>query len=208
MKSHFPWLRLFALLILTAAVASAQQPSAFGPSYFGPTYNGFGGYGNGVHGPGYYGTGPLGSPLYQPSPLYIDPSLRFHTYPSFNNPSPSGAPLAPALGDSALGGPLSPRYFSRSLPIESPATWPSRGKIEIRHAANAKEDLTYALNGSTYTIRPGYLQKFDEDRLWILSLGEKTTLPKSRYTLAAGTFQFGKGEKGWELHAVSSDPSR
>lgn len=70
----------------------------------------------------------------------------------------------------------------------------------------ATGQLTYSLNGSPYTIQPGYSQTFRDDRTWKLEFqraGEGSTIVG--YTLKPGTYKFGVGAEGWELRQVINE---
>jgi hypothetical protein len=174
-------------------------PGAIGPSYFGPTYQGFGGYGNGIYGPGYYGPGTSGLRLGGSGPLGVDPSLHYHTYPSYSSPAPRyGAPLAPVFG--------SPLYRNPRALSPAPVTRPSRGAITIVHDKEAASDIRYTLNGATYTIKPGYVQKFEDDRTWVIAFdagdAKRESKKELRYTLATGTYSFQGPEGAIDLRQV------
>lgn len=179
-------LSLAAVLILSTSQWSAGQtapatPYPFAPGHFGGPAFGPGPSPGGLYGPGYYA--PNGIGLGGPRPVEVDPSLRYGTYPSY--PSASPRSFGPILGEPF-------RELSR-------ITWPSRGPIVIRHRADAKEDLSYTLNGLTYSIKPGYEQKFEDDRKWIIALGDEKTKKPKRYTLTAGDYRFISREGAYDL---------
>jgi hypothetical protein len=62
------------------------------------------------------------------------------------------------------------------------------------------------LNGTTYTIKPGYAQTFEEDRVWTIEfLRGGNRSPVMRYALKAGTYQFEFDENGWDLRLPPGD---
>jgi hypothetical protein len=177
-------LTLAAALLISAsqwALAQTAPVNPFPPGQFGAPNYGIGPSANGLYGPGYYA--PNGIGLGAPQPIEVDPSLRFGTYPSY----PSAGPRAfgPILGEPF-------RELSR-------VTWPSRGPIVIRHRADAKDDLHYTLNGLKYSIKPGYEQKFEDDRKWIIAFGDEKTEKPKRYTLTAGAYRFIARADGYDL---------
>jgi hypothetical protein len=170
------------------APLGAASGGAISPRFFGPINQGYGSYGFGTFGPGYYGPGVSGLHVGPPSAMSIDPSLRFHTYPGH---APSYVyPLRSNSGLPSIHDPL------RTLPV----TWPSRGKIAIHLSAEATTDITYTLNGTEYTIKPGYAQNFDDDRKWIISYADSESKKPIRYTLTAGAYRFLQNKVGFSLH--------
>jgi hypothetical protein len=182
----------------------APDFSGYSPSYGSPNFYHFGAFGNGIYGPGYNGLG-----IYSPginrlsyggsSPLGVDPSLYYHTYPNYS--SPYLPPLAPNTGLPSLsdGVLLYPRIKPATF------TWPSRGKIRIELPADAAADIDYALNSDKYTIKPGYNQTFDDDRKWTMTSTDGAF--KKRYLLTAGNYRFYKFDTGWELREVIDKPA-
>ncbi|MEN6449808.1 MAG: hypothetical protein ABFC96_04880 [Thermoguttaceae bacterium] len=71
--------------------------------------------------------------------------------------------------------------------------------IKIVNPANSGVTLTYSLNGETYTIPPGYSQKFAEDRNWVIQFSRGSGRGVAEYSLEPGVFTFGFGNNGWDL---------
>ncbi len=82
------------------------------------------------------------------------------------------------------------------------------GEIKLMFPQGATSELSYMLNGTAYSIKPGYVQTFVEDRIWtieFLQAGNRSQ--QMRYQLKAGTYLFAYDETGWDLkQAVTSIP--
>ena len=76
----------------------------------------------------------------------------------------------------------------------------SKGEIRLIFPQDATDSLAYRLNGTLYSIKPGYQQTFVEDRNWIIEFSQ-LGIPNSlrRYRLTAGTYLFSYDENGWDL---------
>lgn len=73
------------------------------------------------------------------------------------------------------------------------------GKIKVLNLADSGSEIRYSLNGSEYSIKPGYAQYLDSDRQWVIEFGSGGTKGDVRYTLSPGTFKFKITETGWDL---------
>jgi hypothetical protein len=91
---------------------------------------------------------------------------------------------------------------SRPALLAKGVNWPSRGKITILNPTATGSEVNYSLNKSTYKIKPGYSQKFEDDRNWIVAFGSGGEKGDVRYTLTAGTYQFVATDAGWDLKRV------
>jgi hypothetical protein len=74
------------------------------------------------------------------------------------------------------------------------------GEIQLSFPRNAEYPLRYSLNGTIYSIKPGYTQTFSHDRNWTIEFiragsGGQT----ARYNLTAGIYEFVRSGSGWEL---------
>ena len=67
----------------------------------------------------------------------------------------------------------------------------SGGEIKIIAGADMPGNIGYLLNGTEYDMKPGFSQKFVEDRTWVIQFrsGDETS-DVVEYTLNAGTYQF------------------
>ena len=83
---------------------------------------------------------------------------------------------------------------------------PTGQDIKLVCPMTAGGSLAYSLNGTAYTIQPGYVQSFRDDRRWKLEFqrgGDGTEFVG--YTLKPGTYKFAVGTSGWELRQIVSD---
>lgn len=81
------------------------------------------------------------------------------------------------------------------------------GKIKILNPADSGGDIRYSLNGTEYSIKPGYAQNLDNDRTWVINFGSGGTKGDLRYTLSAGTFKFKATDAGWDLARAAEQPA-
>jgi hypothetical protein len=73
-------------------------------------------------------------------------------------------------------------------------------EIKLFFPKNATESLSYTLNGTVYSIKPGYVQTFNDDRVWNIEFYRRgNRSPVMRYQLVAGTYLFDADENGWDL---------
>ena len=83
----------------------------------------------------------------------------------------------------------------------------NKGEIRLIFPQEATDSLAYRLNGTLYSIKPGYQQTFVEDRNWIIEFsqfGIQNSL--RRYRLTAGTYLFSYNENGWDLRQAPMIP--
>jgi hypothetical protein len=71
--------------------------------------------------------------------------------------------------------------------------------IKIVNPAKNGVTLNYMLNGSAYTIPPGYSQDLREDRAWVIQFSRGENLDQARYGLQSGVYTFARADHGWEL---------
>ena len=74
------------------------------------------------------------------------------------------------------------------------------GEIKLMFPKSSAASLSYQLNGTVYTIKPGYVQTFADDRVWTIEFlrgGNRSQV--LRYQLTAGTYLFDADENGWDL---------
>lgn len=84
--------------------------------------------------------------------------------------------------------------------------WPTRGPVIISNPKDSGGDVRYTLNGTEYTIKPGYQQKFEDDRAWVVAFGSGGAKGDLKYTLVAGTYNFVPAESGWDLKLSKEAP--
>lgn len=73
-------------------------------------------------------------------------------------------------------------------------------EIQLMFPKTASAPLSYMLNGTSYSIKPGYVQKFPDDRVWTIEFlrgGNRSQV--MRYQLTAGNYLFDANEDGWDL---------
>lgn len=76
----------------------------------------------------------------------------------------------------------------------------SLGEIKLIFPQESKDSFSYLLNGTVYTIKPGYVQTFSADRVWAIEfLRTGNGSQPMRYELTAGTYRFVADEQGWDL---------
>jgi hypothetical protein len=149
-----------------------------------------GGYGN----PGYYGYGGGFGP-YQ----YGGYGYGGYGYPGNGY---AGYGMSPAMNMMQQ----SPQTIIQSQTVVMPTT-PTLShtgeEIKLVCPKTATGPLSYSLNGTPYTIQPGYSQNFRDDRTWKLEFqrnGQGSQVVA--YTLKAGSYRFGNGAEGWDLRQV------
>ena len=107
--------------------------------------------------------------------------------------SSSVATSSPTLGSS-------PRVIS-----SQPAVKYDNGEIVLFSPPTNSREISYTLNGASYTMKPGTLQKFTNDRKWVIEVnlgnGEMT-----QYTLSTGRYKFKQSETGFHLYTTRDDP--
>ncbi len=89
-------------------------------------------------------------------------------------------------------------YFAERPIYENPVF--SGLPIKIVNPATNNVTLNYTLNGTVYTIPPGYSQKFVEDRSWVVEFSRGGSFGDARYGLEPGVYVFGATSHGWELY--------
>lgn len=91
----------------------------------------------------------------------------------------------------------------RNLAPSSIRSPENSGNITLTYPQDSSIPMSYVLNGTVYSIKPGYSQTFLDDRPWTIEFlrGGSGSLPM-RYELKAGTYQFAADENGWDLKAV------
>lgn len=124
---------------------------------------------------------------------------------------------SPQLADQN-GAPQPPQVANRNRPPQSPQaadnapsiritaakppvpdTANSGEKIKLKLGSTAEGTVDYQLNGTKYTMNPGYSQTFVNDREWNIKFDDGTGNMQSQ-TLKSGNFEFVKNSDGnWEL---------
>ena len=78
------------------------------------------------------------------------------------------------------------------------------GQIVIFSPPTNTKDVQYALNSATYTMKPGTLQKFTNDRVWTIetNLNGQTV----KYNLSAGRYKFSQYGSVMNLYTTKENP--
>ena len=136
-----------------------------------------------------------------------------------DNTNHGNAPQAPQLADQN-GVPQSPQVANRNRPPQSPQaantapsirvtaakppvpdTANSGEKIKLKLGSTAEGAVNYELNGTKFTMNPGYSQTFANNREWTIKFDDGTGKMQSQ-TLKTGNFEFVKNSDGnWELQS-------
>jgi hypothetical protein len=76
----------------------------------------------------------------------------------------------------------------------------NNAEIQLVCPKESTSPLIYLLNGTIYTIKPGYSQTFPDDRPWTIEfLRGGDGSPRVRYDLRAGIYRFMADENGCDL---------
>lgn len=129
---------------------------------------------------------------YYPSYSLYDDNLG---YRSFYPVAPSGTLAAPSNALPAV----SRVVIGAGANTPKQTRWPTRGPVILSNPKDSGGDVRYTLNGTEYTIKPGYQQKFEDDRAWVVAFGSGGAKGDLKYTLVAGTYKFLPAETGWDL---------
>ena len=209
----------------------------FGPGFYGGSGFGYPGYGFGNYGygsgVGFYGNGfgngySYAQPLYtnfnQPNysiysqplystRLYTPQVYTLRTFPPLGNststysgssdiqtsPSPSYSLATPSV--------VSPGPASSSAISPAPSVAYDNGEIVIFSPPTNSREIQYTLNGAPYTMKPGTLQKFKNDRTWVVEVNPGSG-QSTKFTLSAGRFKFKHERKPGSSRAVSRTGAR
>lgn len=96
---------------------------------------------------------------------------------------------------------------SAARPVANTRPFDEAADIKLVLPKEATAPLSYTLNGTIYSIKPGYSQVFADDRVWTIEFlrGGNGSLPAS-YQLQAGTYSFAVDENGWDLKRFPAKP--
>lgn len=83
---------------------------------------------------------------------------------------------------------------------------PDGGEIVLFSPANTPGDVEYALNGARYTMRPGSVQRFTNDRTWTIELAPTNGQPPLRYTLVSSRYKFKPSANGMAVFQTQDAP--
>jgi hypothetical protein len=161
---------------------------------YSPGY--YGGYGYGYPGYGYYPSGSytrygsyFGSPYYGSS--YYPSVPLVYSSPSVVYSAPATVYAAPSARVT-VAKPVVPDTLVPDSII-------SAGVIRLKLPATADGSVNYQLNGTSFTMDPGYSQRFANDRSWNITFDDGTGRMQS-HGLTSGNWEFFKASDGrWEL---------
>lgn len=76
----------------------------------------------------------------------------------------------------------------------------SGGPIKIVNPVKNNMTVNYTLDGTEFTIPPGYSQNLQEDRAWVIEFSRGTDLEQVQYGLQSGVYTFAVTDQGLELY--------
>ncbi|MBX3414463.1 MAG: hypothetical protein KF708_17385 [Pirellulales bacterium] len=94
------------------------------------------------------------------------------------------------------------------LPIEGTPAPDSTSKVVTSGTLllnNADVEVNYVVNGSSYTMKPGFSQPLAAGTTWVVEFDKGDSKGQARYTLSPGTYAFEASDKAWELYRQSYD---
>lgn len=92
----------------------------------------------------------------------------------------------------------------RSLPQNAASNF-DQGEILIFSPPTNNREISYTLNGAPYTMKPGTLQRFRNDRNWVIEVN-LAGAGDSRYSLATGNYKFKETDTGMHLYTTKENP--
>ncbi len=173
----------------------------------GGTYHHTGGgyYGGGIGGIGLFYGGGFGYPGYGYGGYYGGyPSYGNGTYgyaqPVYSTPVYS----QPVYSNTVYSG-SSSIVTTPSVVTSTPQVTYDNGEIVLFSPPTNTQDAQYTLNGNVYSMKPGTVQKFTNDRTWTIdvNLGNGQT---TKYTLSTGRYKFKQSDTGMGLFSTQDQP--
>lgn len=138
----------------------------YGNGGYGRGYGNYGGYGRSY---GYGGYGGYGSGSYYSQPYYSQP---YYSQPSYYTTQPSYTTIQPSYSTTPAG------------------PTPDGGQIVLFSATDTPGEVAYTLNGVSYLMKPGSVQRFSNDRTWTIEVAPGHAQSPQRYTLVTGRYKF------------------
>jgi hypothetical protein len=80
------------------------------------------------------------------------------------------------------------------------------GEVVLFSAANTPGDVQYTLNGVSYVMKPDQVQRFTNDRRWIIEIPSSAGQAQQRFTLVTGRYKFKPAANGVELVQTADQP--
>lgn len=106
----------------------------------------------------------------------------------------------PVTIESRPTGAVAKTFGKNGQPVQGPPANASDRDITLVYPRNSDAPFSYLLNGTNYSIKPGYSQTFSADRRWTIEfLRNASTGEIARYDLQAGHYQFLPEGSGWDL---------
>jgi hypothetical protein len=221
-RSVTNWVLLVGCFVTFAAsdVALGQYYTWPGEPGYGGLYGGYGGYrgyetgypANAYGSRRSYGysnpnqsspvSGEIGGVIYYSPPASA--TIR-QPYP-FRNRQPD-------FSSRTYDGTTPSRIYTGSSPVattpaptlSTPQAATDNGEIVIFSPPTNTIDVQYSLNGVSYTMKPGSMQKFANDRIWIVNFNVGNS-QNVKYTLATGRYKFKQSEAGIGLFMTQQSP--
>ena len=79
----------------------------------------------------------------------------------------------------------------------------SQAPITIRVPSNLSGRVVYSLNNQEFAMMPGQSQTVREDRHWLIRFDRGGQFGAAEYSLSAGSYEFRKSARGWDLYRLS-----
>jgi hypothetical protein len=202
----FTWLTILCAVVSLSTSAFAQ----FYPRYNVPHYHDAAGhridaaghhidlYGRHTGAVGVYDNGAISRPSYYNNygfnNGYYGGSNGFSGYPIY-----SSAPTTAVIQNPSQYQSVVINRAPQNVIPGATAAFPAGGKIRILNPVGTGGEVRYSLNDAEYSIKEGYTQAFDNDRVWTIHFGSGGQRGDIRYTLSPGTYKFQVDQSGWEL---------
>ena len=130
---------------------------------------------------------------------------QYGGYGGYNNGSfyaqPSYSQSQPSYAQSCISQPSDIRQTSATAPQNFDG-----GEVVLFSAANTPGDVQYTLNGTPFVLQPGQVQRFRNDRTWIIEVPPSAGQAQQRFTLATGRYKFKPVANGIGLVQTADQP--
>ena len=171
--------------------------------HYGGHYGGYRGYGYGGYGYGLgyglsYGLGYGG--------YYGYPSYGYGGYNNYY--SPQYYTSQPVYSNGVVN---QVSYANSTYPVNGQVVTSNSqslvdgGEIVVFSPASNTRDAQYTMNGTSYVLKPGMLQRLRNDRTWTFEMNSGGQL--LRYTLSTGYFKMKDSANGMELFSTQDQPT-
>jgi hypothetical protein len=128
------------------------------------------------------------------------------SYYNYSQPVLSSATIysQPVYTNSIYTG-SSPVMTTRQVVPASSQVLTDGGEIVLFSPPSNTQDVQYSLNGQTYTMKPGTVQRFTNDRIWIIEVTNAGG-QSLQYTLSSGRYKFKAAGSGMGLFSTTDRP--